>query len=45
LKDLPAMPDILAEDAARHPQQLSLLDAEEDKVEMPVENETVPDRE
>ena len=30
LKDLPAMPDILAEDAARHPQQLSLLDIEED---------------
>ena len=29
LKDLPAMPDILAEDAARHPQQLSLL-VEED---------------
>ena len=45
LKDLPAMPDILAEDAARHPQQLSLLDAEEGEVEMPVENETVPDRE
>ena len=26
LKDLPAMPDILAEDAAKHPRQLSLLD-------------------
>ncbi len=26
LKDLPAMPEILAEEAARHPRQLSLLD-------------------
>ena len=34
LKDLPAMPDILAEDEARHPRQLSLLDDEEmDEVE------------
>jgi segregation and condensation protein B len=29
LKDLPAMPDILAEDEARHPRQLSLLEDEE----------------
>ena len=29
LKDLPAMPDILAEDAAKHPQQLSLLEMDE----------------
>jgi len=29
LKDLPAMPDILAEEEARHPRQLSLLDEEE----------------
>jgi segregation and condensation protein B len=29
LKDLPAMPDILAEDAERHPQQLSLLGEED----------------
>lgn len=39
LKDLPAMPDILAEDAARHPQQLSLLgddDSYEADVEKPV---------
>ncbi len=28
LKDLPAMPDVLAEDAERHPRQLSLLDME-----------------
>ena len=28
LKDLPAMPDILAEEEARHPRQLSLLDEE-----------------
>ena len=28
LKDLPTMPEILAEDAAKHPQQLSLLDME-----------------
>ena len=34
LKDLPAMPDILAEDEARHPRQLSLLEDEEmDEVE------------
>ena len=33
LKDLPAMPDILAEDAARHPQQLSLLEMEETEEE------------
>ena len=39
LKDLPAMPDILAEDAARHPQQLSLL-GEED-VEAPEEDGSV----
>ena len=33
LKDLPAMPDILAEDEARHPRQLSLLgDEEEDEL-------------
>lgn len=31
LKDLPAMPDILAEDAARHPQQISLLEMEEEE--------------
>ena len=44
LKDLPAMPEILAEDAARHPRQLSLLDmdaAEEMEVPMP----TVPEAE
>ena len=29
LQDLPAMPDILAEDAAKRPRQLSLLDEEE----------------
>ncbi|HAT98310.1 MAG TPA: SMC-Scp complex subunit ScpB, partial [Acidaminococcaceae bacterium] len=28
LKDMPAMPEVLAEDAARHPQQMSLLDME-----------------
>lgn len=28
LKDMPAMPEVLAEDAARHPQQISLLDME-----------------
>ena len=28
LKDMPAMPEVLAEDAARHPQQMSLLDIE-----------------
>ena len=33
LKDLPAMPDILAEDAARHPQQISLLEMEEEEAE------------
>jgi segregation and condensation protein B len=33
LKDLPAMPDILAEDEARHPRQLSLLEDEMDEVE------------
>ena len=33
LKDLPAMPDILAEDAARHHQQLSLLEMEETEEE------------
>ncbi|MBQ2220820.1 MAG: SMC-Scp complex subunit ScpB, partial [Acidaminococcaceae bacterium] len=33
LKDLPAMPDILAEDASRHPQQISLLEMEEDDAE------------
>ena len=31
LKDLPAMPDILAEDAARHPQQISLLEMEDEE--------------
>ena len=31
LKDLPAMPDILAEDAAKHPQQLSLLEMDEER--------------
>ena len=30
LKDLPAMPDILAEDAARHPQQIKADDADKD---------------
>ena len=29
LKDLPAMPDILAEEEARHPRQLSLLEEED----------------
>ena len=33
LKDLPAMPDILAEDASRRPQQISLLEMEEDDAE------------
>ena len=33
LKDLPAMPDILAEDEARHPRQLSLLGDEEEEAE------------
>lgn len=28
LKDMPAMPEVLAEDVARHPQQMSLLDME-----------------
>ena len=28
LKEMPAMPEVLAEDAARHPQQMSLLDME-----------------
>ena len=28
LKDMPAMPEVLAEDAERHPQQMSLLDME-----------------
>ena len=37
LKDLPAMPDILAEDEARHPKQLSLLG--EDAMDEPVAEE------
>ena len=44
LKDLPAMPDILAEDAAKHPQQLSLL--EMDEAGSPAaEADAVPDEE
>ena len=40
LKDLPAMPDILAEDEARHPRQLSLLEEEEmDEAETEVSEE------
>lgn len=35
LKDLPAMPDILAEDAARRPQQISLIEMEEEDAAEP----------
>jgi segregation and condensation protein B len=43
LKDLPAMPDILAEDEARHARQLSLLGEEVDELEneAPEEKSTV----
>lgn len=47
LKDLPAMPDILTEDAARHPQQLSLLDVEADdegETAVPLVNSNALDR-
>ena len=44
LKDLPAMPDILAEDAAKHPQQLSLLEMDETGTPTD-ETDAVPDEE